>query len=276
MIYFVLGVLGLCFGSFVSALTWRMHELSKETNKGKVKSQKARDLSIVSGRSMCPHCKHQLEWYDLLPLVSWLSLGGRCRYCKKPVSWQYPVLELTTAGLFILSYLAWPYGFTTQGIIMFAGWLVALVGLIALAVYDLRWMLLPNKLVYPLTAFWATIILILAVFYQGSLMPFAGGLVIGGLFWLIFQVSGGRWIGGGDVKISFLLGMLAGGMPQALAVIFLASIIALICISPSLVLGKLKPTSRIPFGPFLITSAIIIFLSHDILDHLINTYIYPY
>ena len=132
-----LGLMGLAFGSFVGALVWRLHE-------GK---------DFVSDRSECEHCHHKLSVWDLIPLVSWLSLKGKCRYCKKPIGASAPLYELTMAALFVLSYYAWPYTMDTwQGSLVFGLWLIYLLGLLALFVYDLRYMLLPNVLVYPLIA----------------------------------------------------------------------------------------------------------------------------
>jgi len=104
MIVVVLVVLGLCLGSFVNALVWRIHEQDRLTGKKKKPHKKQLDrLSILHGRSMCPDCHHELKPKDLVPLFSWLSLHGKCRYCHKPISWQYPVVELLTAGLFVFS-----------------------------------------------------------------------------------------------------------------------------------------------------------------------------
>ena len=124
MIIAVLVIFGLCFGSFVNALGWRLH---KQLNAKKPNP----DLSILKGRSMCPHCGHTLSAVDLLPVVSWLSLGGKCRFCRKPISWQYPVVEMVTAVLFLVSYIYWP--FTLNGVesIVFGSWLVMLVGFMA-------------------------------------------------------------------------------------------------------------------------------------------------
>ena len=96
VIFFVLGV---CFGSFVNALVWRIHEQSKPKKK---RAASDKELSVVSGRSMCPNCKHTLSTKDLLPVISWLTLGGKCRYCSKPISWQYPSVEMLTALLFVV------------------------------------------------------------------------------------------------------------------------------------------------------------------------------
>ena len=136
MIIAILAVVGLILGSFVNALVWRMHE----------------GLSVAHGRSMCPHCKHTLAARDLVPVFSWLMLRGKCRYCKKPISPQYPLVELATSGLFVASYIWWPSVFTGSQEAIFVLWLAILVGLVALAVYDIKWFLLPNKLIYPLSA----------------------------------------------------------------------------------------------------------------------------
>lgn len=154
MIIAVLVVWGLCLGSFVNALVWRLHEQAK-------KQKKETTLSITKGRSMCPHCRHNLSWRDLIPVFSWLRLRGKCRYCKKPISGQYPLVELMTATLFVGSYLFWPLDLQAVGDWTHFGlWLVILTGFMALLVYDLKWMLLPNRIMYPLFVVGALLALI--------------------------------------------------------------------------------------------------------------------
>lgn len=216
---------------------------------------------------MCVHCHHVLAWYDLLPVVSWLSLRGRCRYCQKPVSWQYPIVELLTAATFIGSYVVWPHGWDGAGITLFGLWLVFLVGFMALAVYDLRWMELPNRLVYPLTVLAMVQVLVKAAAYQdmrGVIVgAFWGFLVIGGLFYALFQLSGGKWIGGGDVKLAFMIGPLVGGPIASLLVIFLASCLGSLVSLPLIARKSLKATSRIPFGPFLLAATVVAYTCGD-------------
>jgi len=213
------------------------------------------------------HCHHTLAWYDLLPVVSWLSLRGRCRYCQKAVSWQYPVVELLTAATFIGSYMAWPYGWDGAGITPFGLWLVFLVGFMALAVYDLRWMELPNRLVYPLIVLAVVQVLVKAAAYQDLQSAVAGAfwgfLVIGGLFYALFQISGGKWIGGGDVKLAFMIGPLVGGPVASLLVIFLASCLGSLVSLPLIARKSLKATSRIPFGPFLLAATVVVYTYGD-------------
>jgi len=257
-----LAIIGLCFGSFVNALVWRLHEQGKTAKSKTLKSKKA--LSILNGRSMCVHCHHQLAKKDLVPVYSWLSLGGKCRYCRKPISVQYPVVELLTASLFVLSYIFWPNGFSSQGSVLFIFWLIFLVGFVAMAVYDLKWYLLPNRIIVPLTllALFQTAIMI--ILFHGGMSAireaFFGILVGGGIFYILFQVSKGAWIGGGDVKLGALLGLVIGGPAASLLMLFIASLLGSLVAVPLLVSGRVKRTSRLPFGPFLITASIIVYL----------------
>ncbi len=258
MLILIWFLLGLFFGSFVNALVWRVHEQSG-------KKKKHPELSIVNGRSMCTHCKHQLAWYDLIPLFSWLSLAGKCRYCRKPIGWQYPVVELTLAVLFAVSYLLIPD--TTQSDLLtgfqFAAWLVILTGFLALIIYDFRWMLLPNRIVYPLIVVAGVLASVNIIFGGGWSLLLAtiySVIIAGGIFFLLFQLSGGRWIGGGDVNLGVIIGLLLQNPLQAFLVLLLASCIGTVVILPGLMLKKITTKSRIPFGPFLIIATIFVYL----------------
>jgi prepilin signal peptidase PulO-like enzyme (type II secretory pathway) len=254
MIYAILIVLGLCFGSFVNALVYRMRQNAKSKKK----------LSIWNGRSICPHCKHELSALNLIPVLSWAFLRGKCKYCKKPISKQYPLIELVTAMLFVVSYMFWPMEFNTQGTTLFVFWLVYIVGFVALSVYDFKWMILPNKIIYPMTVL-ASIQALLVVFV------FDGGaskatevlfsvLVSGGLFWLMFQASKGKWIGGGDVKLGFMLGLVLADPFYALLMLFVASLLGVFAVIPLVITKKYNKNTKIPFGPFLIMATIIVYL----------------
>ncbi len=279
MIIIILIILGLCFGSFVNALVFRLHIQSKkqslngslESVKKKLKKQITENrlqktqnrYSILTGRSMCVNCKHELKAMDLIPIFSWFMLAGKCRYCKKPISWQYPSVEIFTAVVFVLSYIFWPTDFNSIEYTIFGLWLACLLGLTALIVYDIRWMILPNRIVLPLYFLGLGIIILRLIQNPEALTLYqnlTAILIGGGLFYLIFQLSKGKWIGGGDVKLGFLLGALVGRADYAFLMLFLASLLGCLYILPALASKKLKRSSRVPFGPFLIIATIIVVL----------------
>lgn len=259
MIILVLVLLGLCFGSFTNALVWRLHEQSRP----KSRRPKHINLSILRGRSACPNCQHQLAATDLVPVLSWLALRGKCRYCHKPISTQYPLVELLMVLLFVLSYLLWPYGWAVLGVARFVAWLVILVLFVALAIYDLRWMLLPNKLVWPLVGLTALQVVVLTI-HQADIAVLVGylwGVVfLAGLFGAMYWLSRGAWIGFGDVKMAVGLGLLVGGPLSAILLLFISSVVGLLFSVPLMARGKDSLKLKIPYGPFLIIATIIVYL----------------
>jgi prepilin signal peptidase PulO-like enzyme (type II secretory pathway) len=258
MIIVILTLLGLSLGSFVNALVWRLHEQAQSPRK---RTASLKELSITKGRSMCPNCKHTLGVWDLLPIVSWLWLRGKCRYCHKPINWQYPLVELLTASLFVISFLFWPYEMDASGLLGFVLWLVALVIFMALIVYDLRWMLLPNRLVFPLTMLGAAGVIMQVILQSDLSIVVDAALslaVAGGIFYVLFQVSDGKWIGGGDVKLGFAIGLLLARPDLSFLMLFVASFLGTLVAIPGMLTGKLSRTSRLPFGPFLIIATILV------------------
>ncbi|MGI0135267.1 MAG: prepilin peptidase [Candidatus Micrarchaeaceae archaeon] len=250
------GVLGLILGSFVNALVWRLHE-QEEPVDGRSHTDAA-DLSILQGRSMCPRCRHQLAVADLVPVASWLALRGKCRYCHTPISWQYPVVELVTALLFVASYVWWPSGFAVAGGVSFGLWLLFLTGFMALAVYDLKWYLLPDRIVFPLIC-----LAFAQISINGFLMAdgwglaahaFAAAVCLSGLFFLLHTFSRGMWIGFGDVKLAIVLGLLAGDLPHMILLLFGAALLGTAVAVPLLLRGKANAKTPLPFGPFLLAS----------------------
>jgi prepilin signal peptidase PulO-like enzyme (type II secretory pathway) len=278
MIIAILIVAGLCLGSFVNALIWRLHEQAEQAGKKASDKQYLKRLAIGTGKSMCPQCKHQLVFKDLVPLLSWLSLAGKCRYCHKPIPVQYPIVELATALLFAASYIWWPVVFDTAQTAIFVLWLLLLTGLMALLVYDLRWFLLPNRLIYPLGVIASLRALIIVAVADNPLITalniVAAVAVGGGIFYVLFQVSKGKWIGGGDVKLGWLLGLVAGTPARSVLFIFLAAVLGSLVSLPLLATKRLQRSSIIPFGPFLIVGLIIVQLfGADILQWYQQTFI---
>jgi leader peptidase (prepilin peptidase)/N-methyltransferase len=250
----VILIVGLAAGSFINAFVWRLYKQTKQPKK--------KAYSILTGRSMCPKCGHTLKPLDLIPVFSWLMLKGKCRYCNKSISAEYPIVEVITVFLFISSYIYWPLSFGREGIFYFVLWLFLLINLIALAVYDIHWLTLPNRVMYLL--YGAVLVQIVAtfVFFHGGLDYLYGdllGLVIGGgIFYILFQVSSGKWIGGGDVKLGAILGLYLGSGIDAILMIFLASVVGSVYSLSLMGMGKLDRKAVIPFGPFLIVATIIL------------------
>lgn len=263
MIFSILGLIvtGLCFGSFVNAAVWRLHEQSKETKKKKPDKKYLERLSLVRGRSMCTHCHHELGTWDLIPVFSWLWLRGKCRYCRKPIP-DSPIVEVGTMALFVISYLAWPV--PLQGVqgAVFLVWLIMIVGFMILTVYDIRWMLLPNKVVYPLLGLSVVQAGLLSLTASNPLHvlidTFFSFAIGGGIFYVIFQISSGQWIGGGDVKLGWLIGILMATPARSLLYIFVAATGGTLASVPLLLTKKLKRTSAVPFGPFLMLGAVVV------------------
>lgn len=265
MIIAILLIIGLALGSFVNALVWRLHQqLDDEGNNKKLSKKRLTELSISKGRSMCPNCGHTLQAKDLIPIISWLMLRGKCRYCKKPISAQYPLIEAFVAVLSVVSYIFWPNSLgDAWQIVLFMNWLIAVTGLVALAIYDIKWMLLPDRIIKPLAI--AAVVAMLASFVLGRPLADAGAIALslmvgGGIFWVLYQVSKGKWIGGGDVKLGLYLGLILASPSLSFMYILFASLLGTLFVLPLLIAKKVTKTSHIPFGPFLMLGAFIAML----------------
>jgi prepilin signal peptidase PulO-like enzyme (type II secretory pathway) len=219
-------IFGLIVGSFLNCVIYRL-EIGK---------------SFLEGHSFCPYCKHELIWHDLIPVFSFLMLKGKCRYCQKPISIQYPLVELTTALLFLLIINHYYLPFTIYHLLITCF-------LIVIFVYDLKHYIIPDKVIFPAIAT-AFIYNLFNIKYL-ILNTFPAALGASGFFLAIYLASKGKWMGFGDVKLSFLMGLHLG-FPNILVALFLAfftgAIIGLILIAQS----KKTLKSMVPFGPFLV------------------------
>ena len=198
-------VLGLVFGSFANVLIARLP--SGES---------------IGGRSRCPGCGHELGILDLLPLVSWLLLRARCRYCRMPISARYPVVELLVAAVFLVTWRA-----AGPGLMPAVLHLVYALAMIVILFTDFERAIIPNVVVIPV----AGLALVAAVFGldpwgPSALAGIATALVGAGLFLVLFIVSGGGGMGMGDVKLMLFLGLALGPLKVLLAVLS-GSVVAL-------------------------------------------------
>jgi leader peptidase (prepilin peptidase)/N-methyltransferase len=274
LIYSVLIIFGLLLGSFAGASVWRLRarQLVEDKAEGeKVDSKEYKRLlpltkaRIRDDRSRCLHCEHPLAWYDLLPLVSWLSLGGKCRYCRTKIGWFEPLMEVGVAAFFVVSFWLWPQPLDSAVMAFyFIAWLIAGVLLAILFAYDLKWFLLPDVIVFPLVAVGAVMAVIkimTASDLVAALISTAGAVaILSGLYYLLHWISKGQWIGFGDVKLGLALALLLSDWRLAFIALFAANLIGCFIVIPAMLLKKLTRTTRVPFGPLLIIGAVIAML----------------
>jgi leader peptidase (prepilin peptidase) / N-methyltransferase len=250
-------IFGLLVGSFVNAVVWRLHLKQSKAGGEELK------VSITRGRSVCTHCGHRLAAIDLIPVLSWLALWGRCRYCRKQISWQYPAVELLTAGLFFALTISMPHSTIPEGIEL-ALWLYFGAVLVTLAVYDLRWYLLPDVVLLPAIGLGlARLAIVTGSMGAGEAGKYlAAAITAGGAFYAIAAFSNGKWMGGGDIKLAFFMGLVLGPAKAVLAMLLAFNSAAVI----GLALIALKLKSRrdyIPFGPFLAGSTVVSWLAGE-------------
>ena len=184
-IYILIFTFGIVIGSFLNVCIYRipMHE------------------TVVTERSHCMRCGYQLSWYDMIPVFSWLFLGGKCRKCKEPISPQYPIVEATNGVLYLLIFAV--CGFELESII----YCLMASALLVLSVIDWRTYEIPigiNIFILVLG------ILHIVIDYQNWLDYVIGFFSISIVLLILFYVSGGRAIGGGDVKLMAAAGVVIG------------------------------------------------------------------
>ena len=233
LIRIVLGLAyGLVLGSFATVLVARVP--SRES---------------IGGRSRCPSCAAKIRAIDNVPLLSWMALRGRCRTCKRAISWRYPAME-ATAGLLGLYIAIQPWSF-----LVFLAWLAALPALLALTVIDFDTKRLPDPLTLPVAA------LALAMLSVDDLLGSAhavAGAFIGAVslsaFYLLLNLISGGGMGMGDVKLALVIGALTGylGWEYVVGATFLAFLTGSLVSVVLMMLGRAGRKSTVPFGPFMI------------------------
>lgn len=280
-IYIALGIFGAALGSFAGASVWRLRAqqlVLDKKNKEKVDAKEYARLKKLTGksftkdRSQCLSCGYELRWYDLIPIVSWLTLRGKCRSCKKPIGFAELGVELAVAAFFILSYAFWPTDLATGlEITHFGLWLVAGVIMAILFLYDLRWFLLPDKLTIALSVVGLAIVGVTVAGAQDAVAAVLTALgsvaILAGLYAVLHFVSRGRWVGFGDVKLGLGLALILADWQLAIVALFLANFLGCLIVIPLLASKKLQRNAHIPFGPLLIAGTVIAwFVGRAILD----------
>jgi len=263
MTYIAVLVFGLIIGSFLGAFSYRF----------------PKGISIAKGRSFCPKCKHNIAWYDNIPLFSYLILKGHCRSCRQKISIRYPIIEATTAvlllavilgvsgcsGIFSGSLLCtWQQ---TNFNVSLAYVLFILGVLLLITIIDIEHEIIPDPLVY--TGIAATFLFFLLINIDGFYLNFLSGLLAGLFFLLLNGVTKGKGMGLGDAKLALLGGFILG-WPETF--IWLVSSFSLGAVVGMILIlfGKSKFGREIPFAPYLMISLIITLLTSSLVRSLIN------
>lgn len=257
MKYLLAVIFGLTVGSFLNVCIYRL------PRKGSVVSPK---------RSYCPHCKHSLSALDNIPVFSYIFLRGKCRYCGRRISSQYIIVESLTAGLFALMlYRSLRLHHELRYIILELATTCIFVGfLIVISFIDLKFTIIPDKVVYP-GLFLGLLFAITAAIVAKDAMSFLTKLIgaaAGAGITIIIAVAGSaifrkEAMGGGDVKLMAMIGIYLGWWPHILIVIIAASLFGSITGISLILAGRKRMGSTIPFGPFLAIGALLSLLYGD-------------
>jgi len=234
-------IFGLIIGSFLNCVIWRLYK----------------EESFLFGNSYCPHCRHDLSVSDLFPVFSYVFLRGKCRYCGKKISIQYPLVELLTAALFVLVYLHFGpvTGLFSFNFFQVLFWLTTASFLIIIFVFDLKYYIIPDEVIYPaiiISMFWTLYAFSFGAIGKESLIyTILSALGASLFFFLLWLFSKGMAMGFGDVKLAVLMGLLLG-YPNIITGLFLGFLFGAIIGSGMVLFKKKGFKSEIPFGPFLL------------------------
>ncbi|MDP3954088.1 MAG: prepilin peptidase [bacterium] len=246
MHYSIILILGLVVGSFINVLIYRI----------------PRDIGFISGRSSCPKCNKKIPWYGLIPLFSFIWLNRKCLYCKNPISWIYPLIELSSGIVFMLVAILLFNPFSGYGLVPWLFYSMFIALMLALFVIDFRHMILPDSILLAILSFFTLYILAinflgitdgiqLGIGITGRLLGI--GIISGPLF-LLWFFSRGQAIGFGDIKLLALLGLIFG-LKGVLTVFYLSLVSGAIAGIIIIALGKGGAKTKIPFGTFITASA---------------------
>lgn len=268
LIVSILAVIGATLGSFAGAQVWRLRARQLEGDKadgepvdaGEYRRLKGLVRSVAHDRSECLSCHHQLAWYDLLPIVSWVSTGGACRYCRASIGMFEPLIEVGVALALVLSYVLWPVAIGNLGeLLRFSLWIITCALMAILFAYDAKWSLLPfgiNLALIGVSALFLGVSIIQAGHISVEQIVSGGiGMVILAGLYFVFSLFG--WVGTGDAILGVGLSLLLFDWKLAFLAVFLANLLGCIMLIPLALQKNLHHNVRIPFGPFLIAGTFI-------------------
>ena len=253
MKYFFLFLLGSAWGSFLNVLIFR-YKPNKKFN----------FFKVISGRSYCPYCKRKLLKRDLIPIISFLVLKGKCRFCQRQISWIYPVVEILSGILAILIFLK-----TSPSVFLFLLWFLAFSHFLVLSFIDLKYLFVPNQLLNSLLL----VSIVLVIFFQFPghyfwkafpqfnwriLNHLVGGIIFGLPMWIFCVRTKEEFLGLGDAK-AMAISCFLFGWPKSILVFNLSFLIGGVFSLFLMVFFKKGLKLKIPFFPFLALANFLVF-----------------
>ncbi|MFQ5706888.1 MAG: prepilin peptidase [bacterium] len=230
----IIFLLGTILGSFLNVCIYRL----------------PRKLSILRPGSHCPRCKTAFPLWFNIPLLSYVLLRGKCRYCKRPISIRYPLVEFLTGALLALVFNIYGLG------LAFIEYSVLILFLVPISFIDIDYKLILNRLTFPGMAIGLALSVL---FHRTSIYQALAGLFLGGGFlWLVGLLGHALFkkesMGGGDIKLAAMIGAFLG--PQVILALFLAFFLTIPAIIIGMSLGRIQMGSALPFGPFISSGAV--------------------
>ena len=239
MDFILVVILGGLWGSFANVCIYRLPQ----------------EKGVVSGRSYCPKCKKKIVWYDNIPLISYFLLSGKCRKCKKKISFQYALVEFISILSFLIVYYL--YGISLTSVFL----MILSLSFIIIFFIDLKHYIIPNVLTFSMMVlgFVKSFDPNLNPMFPNYINSLIGGIIGFGIIWLIIffykQIRKKEGMGLGDAKLFAVIGFWFGWISIPF-IIFLSSVIALISVVPDLMKNSKKMSTQIPFGPYIILGTI--------------------
>jgi leader peptidase (prepilin peptidase)/N-methyltransferase len=257
MLYIFIFLFGLIIGSFVNVLIYRL----------------PRGKAFIKGRSQCPGCGTDIVWYDLIPILSFIFLKTRCRKCGFKISWTYPAVELYSGIVFVASFILLGGAGSTDWIFS----VLLLEAFLVLTFIDFQHLILPDSVIL-FTLIAALVYGLLSKFVIGSgifnilsLENILSAVLAFGIFFLVWLVSKGKWLGFGDVKLAGLIGLIFGAM-GSLIVLYLAVVLGAVVGLVLLAFKKANLKTQLPFGSFIgISASAYILFDPFITEKIMNT-----
>lgn len=268
---------GVTFGSFAGAQVWRLRasQLTQDKRAGlDIDEREYKRLAPLVGhktlddRSRCLECHQQLRWYDLVPVISWLSTGGKCRYCHKSIGWFEITIESATSLLLVLSYPYWPLNLVTPlELMLFFVWICSCVPLVVLFFYDLKWQILPLRYNIAYIVIATIMLMIRSMVSEVDIFSTIGAVaILGGLYALLYAISK-NWVGDADRILGIGLGLILADWRLAFIALFIANLTGCIVVLFGMIAGKVDRKSSIALGPLLIIGTLVsFFFGHQIIE----------